>query len=382
MSSPTKKRVMFVDDERPVLNGLARTLRNRRDSWDITLLDEPKTAYRQLCDTTYDALVTDLRMPGMDGLELIARVQQHPQHRGMPVVVMTGVDDAELKEKALERGAIDLLNKPVSFRQLTARLDSLIRWKHRQDELEDLTAHLQGEVQRQQSLLARQRLEVVFRLGMVAEHRDTETGNHVVRVAAYSRLLAEALGLSREQQRSILLAAPLHDIGKIAVPDAILFKPGPLAPGEWAVMQKHCVFGEQILRGRASVMTPLLNWYQLETPDEGIDPLLDAAASIALTHHEKWDGSGYPLGLKDEDIPLFSRIVAVSDVFDAISTERPYKRAIDPREAAEMIRHGSGNHFDPQVVQAFDRVFDQLLAVARQIADSTDVFAREEAIPI
>ncbi|RMF86631.1 MAG: response regulator [Planctomycetota bacterium] len=375
-----KKHIMFVDDERPVLDSIARCLRRRRNEWDLDLVQDPEEACDRLAEESYDALVTDLKMPKMDGLELVSKVQEFPHNKNMPVVVLTGMDDDDLKERALESGAFDLLNKPVRSRQLTARIESLLKWKERQDELEQITDRLNEQIARQQALLARQRLEVVFRLGMVAEHRDTETGNHVVRVACFSRLIAETLGLPPEDQQMLLLASPLHDIGKIAIPDAVLLKSGPLTPGEWTLMQKHCIFGEQILRGRASVMAPLLNWYHCESPGDAVDPLLDTAAVIALTHHEKWDGTGYPIGLAGEKIPLVSRITAVSDVFDALTSRRPYKQAGTSEAAIDYLRRTSGRHFDPQVVAAFERRFDDIIALKEHIRDSADAFRLEESL--
>ena len=253
-----------------------------------------------MLDATYDAVVADVRMPGLSGMDLLERMQQTEKTRGVPVVMLTGLGDHELKGQALELGAMDLLSKPVDSRELIARLRSVLRLKDNLDDLRNANNLLEKKVHRQDLDLAHSRMNVVCRLGMAAEYRDEATGNHVVRVGCFSRVIAAQLGLSPAYQQMLLLAAPLHDIGKIGIPDNILLKDGPLTDEEWAVMQRHCEIGERIIRDRSKTVMPLFVEWQADgsaTARDGpepSDPVLEMAASIALNHHEWWDGSGYP----------------------------------------------------------------------------------------
>ena len=247
-----------------------------------------------------------------------------------------------------------------------------------QDDLRAMNEMLAEKVQRQNVDLAQSRMSVVCRLGMAAEFRDEDTGNHVIRVGCYSRAIAAAMGMPRSFLEMLLLAAPLHDIGKIGIPDSVLLKPGPLTDEEWAVMQRHCEIGECILREQSKVVVPLFDWYAVEPPAmketlENRDPVLEMAASIALTHHEKWDGGGYPRGLQGEAIPLESRIVAVADVFDALTSNRPYRPARPEEEALTIMEATVGSHFDPRVHAAFFRSLPEIRAIRARFADDNVV---------
>jgi len=369
-----KKRVLFVDDDQRMLDALRRTLARQNEDWALTFIRHPEIAWEALFKTAYDVVVLDIRMPGINGLELLDRMQRTEKTKDVPVVVLTGLNDRDLKRQALERGAMDLLNKPVDTGQLVARLRSLLRIKSYEDELRATNRLLSEKVRRQNLDLIHSRLSVFCRLGMAAEFRDEETGNHVIRVGCFSRAIAAALHMPRAFLEMILLAAPLHDVGKIGVPDSVLLKPGPLNDEEWAIMQQHCEIGERILRERSKVIIPLLDWYAAEPSslDEYLavcDPVMDAAASIALTHHEKWDGSGYPQGLSGESIPLESRIVAVADVFDALTSRRPYRAARPEEEALSIMSATVGSHFDPKVYQAFLNCLPEIRQLRERFAD-------------
>jgi len=245
---------------------------------------------------------------------------------------------------------------------------------------------LADQVRRQDDDLAQSRLSIVCRLGMAAEFRDEDTGNHVIRVGCYSRAVAAELGLPRPFLELLLLAAPLHDIGKIGVPDRVLLKPGPLTDDEWAIMQRHCEIGEHILRDQSKAMVPLLDWYaslSSSMPDgfDNHDPVLEMAATIALSHHEKWDGGGYPRGLIGEAIPLEARIVAVADVFDALTSNRPYRAARPEAEALSIMASTVGSHFDPRVHAAFVRALPEIRAIRDRFDDNrgTTFFTRPRA---
>ncbi len=374
--SDDKKRILLVDDEPLVLEFLRQSLRGPAADWEFSCAQRAKTAWLRLLEEPHDAVVTDVDMPDMSGLDLLAQIQNAPQTRHVPVVLVTGLVDDGLRAEALERGAADLMQKPLDARELSARLKSVLRWKSREDELKSVNRHLRETVERQSAALVRSRLNMVCRLGSAAEYRDTDTGNHVIRVGCYTRAVAAAMQVDRDTQDLLLLAAPLHDLGKIAVPDSILLKRGALNAEEWSTMQRHCVYGDQILRSRPKLLVPLMDEESGPTDlDQLSDPLLELAATIALTHHEKWDGGGYPLGLRGEQIPVASRIVAVCDVFDALTSQRPYKAAYPEAEAMKIMRNGSGGHFDPKVLAAFERVLPEIRSIRERFVDGVQVFA-------
>jgi putative two-component system response regulator len=376
------KQILLVDDDRAVLDSLRRMLYAERNVWELTLMDDPAAALDCLRDRQFDAAVLDVKMPGISGLELLSRMQQMERARDTPVVMLTGLADRDLKRRALELGAADLLTKPVEPADLVARLRSVLRLKACQDELKAYNDSLERRVEQRTTELFYSRLDIIWRLGKVAEQRDEDTGNHVVRVGFYSRLVAEALGAHHGFQESTFLAAPLHDIGKIGIPDRILLKRGALSPGELATMKQHCRIGERILREESRVGTAFFHWRAVNSQfatAEFQNPILEVAAEIALTHHERWDGKGYPQGLAREDIPLASRIVAACDVYDALTSTRPYRSAYGEAEALEMMQKESGKHFDPDVYKAFVKALPAVRSVRAQFPDTMTAPALEGA---
>jgi len=377
-----KKQILFVDDEPAVLDALRRMLHSQRHVWEPTLVDDAGEAAKHLRDGTFDAVVLDVKMPGIGGLELLSRIRHSERTRDVPVVMLTGLADRGLKRKALELGAADLLGKPLEAEDLFARLRNVLRLKSLQDELKARNQSLERSVEQRMTELFHSRLDIIWRLGKVAEQRDEDTGNHVVRVGFYSRIVAEALGMNHGFQESTFLAAPLHDIGKIGIPDRILLKRGALSPGEQATMRQHCRIGESILREESLVRRAFFHWRAVNSDfaaAEFSNPILDVAAEIALTHHERWDGKGYPQGLAGEEIPLVSRIVAVCDVYDALSSARPYRDTYPEDQAMEIIRDESGKHFDPQVHAAFVNSLPELQSIRKRFPDVTKAAALEEA---
>jgi len=376
-----KKRILFVDDDQAVLESLRRMLRRQRNVWEMTYVDHPATAWEQLLTKKFDTVVFDVKMPGISGLELLQRIGQTAKTRDVPAVMLTGLSDGALKRRALDLGAADLLNKPVEREDLLARLHSVLRLKSYQDELKAANGLLEQRVQERTEELSHSRLDIIWRLGKAAEHRDEETGNHVIRVGCISRVIAEALGKDHRFVETLFLAAPLHDIGKIGIPDTILQKRGPLGPGQWEVMRQHCVIGERILREDSRIRVAFHEWRGADsrTELEGFaNPLLNMAASIALTHHEKWDGTGYPQGLLGEEIPIESRIVAIADVFDAVTSRRPYKGPQSEEEALRIIHETAGSHFDPNVYGAFMRALSEIQAIRKRFADKAEVLPESE----
>lgn len=374
-----KKQILIVDDDQHILESLQGALHRYSEEWSVTYASQAEAAWEQLLEATYDAVVADVRMPGLSGMQLLERMQQTERTRGVPMVMLTGLGDKELKEQALELGAMDLLSKPIDMNELIARLRSVLRLKNDLDDLRQANNLLEERLHRQNLDLAHSRMNVVCRLGMAAEYRDEATGNHVVRVGCFSRAIAERLGLSQSHQQMLLLAAPLHDIGKIGIPDSILLKNGPLSDEEWVIMQRHCEIGARIIRERSKTVLPLLEWYDDEYPvaeesDEHIDPVLETAACIALNHHEWWDGSGYPRRLAGEQIPLDARIVAVADVFDALVSNRPYRPARSEEETLTIMDGTIGTHFDPQIYEAFRESLPLMREIHARFVDDVELF--------
>ncbi len=368
-------RLLFVDDEQRVLDALRRMLCGQRGIWDMICTTDPERAWQLLQNGSFQAVVSDINMPGMSGLDLLQRIKQSERLRAVPVVMLTGMDSRALKRQALDLGAADLLGKPVDPEDLVARLRSVLRLKAYEDQLAAANAELEARVQQRTAELYRSRTEVIWRLGKAAEYRDNETGNHVIRVGCTSRILAETLAMDREFVETLFLAAPLHDIGKIGIPDSILTKTGPLSEEEWKVMQTHCWIGVKIIQEDAWAEAALDQWMRRLRDEERIgpdNPILEMAASVALTHHEKWDGSGYPQKLAGEEIPIEGRIVAVADVFDALTSHRRYKAAYSEAEALRIMGESVRRHFDPQVYAALHKALPANRDFRKLFPDVTD----------
>jgi len=370
-----KKHILIVDDEQPVLDALRRMLHSHRDIWEITCVSRPEAAWELLLERRFDAVVSDIKMPGMSGLDLLTHIQQAERTKDLPVIMLTGLSTRELKRQALRLGAADLLNKPVEPEDLVARLRSVLRLKSYRDELKADNELLEQRVRQRTMDLYRARLDIIWRLGKAAEHRDDATGNHVIRVGCVSRVIAETLRMDRAFVETLFLAAPLHDIGKIGIPDDVLLKQGPLSPDEWRVMKQHCQIGARILREDCRAQTTFWEWRGLTSEPDGADsdnPVLEMGASIALMHHEKWDGTGYPRGLSGAAIPMESRIVSIADVFDALTSKRPYKDAYTEDQALEIIRNGAGTHFAPDVFMAFLDALPEIRSIRKRFADGAN----------
>jgi putative two-component system response regulator len=347
--------VLFVDDEPNVLDAYRRTLRSHEQVWKMKFLSRARKALTYLADHEVDTIVTDVQMPEMDGLEMIRQIREEHGRLDIPIIVVTGLGDAALKRRALDLGATDLLSKPVSREDLIARVQSALRIKSQQDELKTYSEKLEQQVAERTQELADSRLDVLWRLGKAAEYRDKDTGQHIIRVSLFCRALTKALGVERDWSEAIFLTSPLHDVGKIGIPDAILLKPGKLSDIEWEVMKTHCQTGVQILCDESLGMKIYRELQGCgDSARRQVVPLVQTAATIALSHHERWDGSGYPKGLMGEAIPLEGRIVALADVYDALSSRRPYKPALSEAEVIAVLKAEAGKHFDPVVHAAFE----------------------------
>jgi putative two-component system response regulator len=335
---------ILVIDDAPMNVALQCHLLGKIDHCTPISFLEPEAALRWCEEHIPDLVMVDFMMPVIDGVEFIRRFRCIYGCQDIPVLMITANDEVELRYQALEAGANDFLIKPIDKIEFLARTKNMLALRRNQRYLEDRAAWLDVEVRKATAEIRKREQETVLRLSKAADSRDPETGAHIVRMANYSRVIAEQLGLSAAQQQLILEAAPMHDIGKVGIPDHILLKPGKLSIEEFAIMKKHAMLGYQILAESQSEM-------------------LQVGAEIALSHHEKFDGSGYPQGLIGEEIPLFARIVAVADVFDALTSERPYKSAWDIDKALALLHEGAGSHFDPQCVAAFVADWPQILEI-------------------
>ena len=297
---------------------------------------KPEEALARLSQGAEDigVVVTDFEMPGMTGLDLIKAARSLDGFRNVPIVMVTSHDQRRLRRDSLSAGATDFLTKPCDPVEVKARVSNLLALRRALREEENRAEALAREVAAAVSVIEARESEIVARLARAAEHRDTDTGDHVARVSCHVRLIAQRLGYNEAACRKLALASTMHDVGKIAVRDAVLLKPGPLTPLEREEMTAHAQRGHDILDGSASDVVRL-------------------AAEIALSHHERWDGAGYPKGLIGSAIPIAGRIVAVADVFDALTSVRPYKKAWSREDALRYIAEGAGAQFDPSCVAAF-----------------------------
>lgn len=340
----TRSRILVIDDEPVNLRLVERTL--ALEGFDqVELVSDPRAGlhvYQQQC---FDLVLLDINMPGLSGLEVLETMLSQETELPPPVVMLSAQHDREHRLRALSLGARDFITKPFDRDELLMRVRNLLQLQLGLRMIQDQKNVLEELVQKRTQALYNSRLELVRRLGRAAEYKDEETGSHILRVSHGSALLAKAVGWDEQKVQLIFNAAPMHDIGKLGIPDAILQKPGRLDPEEFEQIKRHPLIGAELLDG--------------EHLD---DPLMQMARTIALTHHEKWDGSGYPFGLEADAIPLEGRIVAIIDVFDALTSTRPYKEPWSVDAAASMIKEGRGKHFDPQLVDLF---FDHFAQICR-----------------
>ena len=325
--------VMIVDDSRSSLLQLQNLTMQAADVRTAVFTD-PQAALAAASKQKYGVIIVDHIMPKMDGITLIRHLRALDHHDQIPIVMFTATTDVSVRLDALKAGATDFLSKSHDAIELKVKIRNLVRLAEAMQKVDDHVACLAREVEAAtRSLLAREE-EMIFRLSKAVEYRDNDTGDHTVRVARYSKLICEELGLPPDECRAIYLASPLHDLGKVAIPDSILLKPGRLDETETNTIRTHTQIGERILGDSTS-------------------DLMRLAAEIAGNHHERWDGQGYPRGLSGEAIPLCARIVAVADVFDALTTRRPYKQAMSFDEAMACLERERGRHFDPACLDAF-----------------------------
>lgn len=364
-------KIMIVDDEAFNTKIVKRFLQSAGYKNFVIETDSRKVIERCRVEKP-DVMLLDILMPELSGLDILRLREGDPEVERVGVIILSASDDSNIKREALDLGATDFLNKPVDTNELFPRVRNTLMIKSTQDHLENYAEVLEQQVALRTKELKESREQIIHCLARAAEFRDNETGQHVIRVGMYSRIIAEELGFPEDQAHNLELAAQLHDVGKIGIPDAILLNPKRLTQGEFEVMRGHCSIGKTIIDPLTENEKQL---YRQHTDMgagimEGADsPLLVLASTIAQTHHEKFNGKGYPLGLKGEEIPLEGRIVAVADVYDALSSSRPYKKAFSQEECLEIILKDRGEHFDPACVDAFFSRISDVMEVCEKYAD-------------
>jgi putative two-component system response regulator len=339
-------RVVIVDDSTSVVSFLESAI-GKIEGTTVCTFTKPLDALKELRTNDADLLLVDYTMPRMNGVELIRKVRRHAMTPDIPIIMLTSETDACVKLAAMEAGATEFVNKPIDTAELTIRVRNLMNLWCAQRQLAERTIKLEADIAAANRQIASQEEELIWRLSKAMSCRDGETAEHVARVATVAALIGGELGLDAKLVRTIYLACPLHDVGKIGIPDAILLKPGRLSAEEYDTMRQHSALGADILSDSSS-------------------PVIQMAARIAESHHEKWDGSGYPRGLRQDEIPIEGRVAAVADVFDALCSERPYKDPWPVDKAFQEIIRCSGSHFDPACVAAFCRQWQKIRELYRE----------------
>ncbi|MEQ1590052.1 MAG: HD domain-containing phosphohydrolase [Gallionella sp.] len=343
--------VVVIDDEFTSRVILERVANSIQKNITVKAFGEPTTAMAWIRENQPDLILIDYMMADMTGLEAVKQMREITLLEGVPIVMVTSTEDRDIRYQALDAGASDFITKPIDPFECRIRCRNLLYLRLQQKVILRHTLSLEQQISNATRQIHAREQETLLRLAKAGEFRDTDTGNHVLRMAKYSYLIGQALGMSEEHCKLIELAAPMHDIGKIGIPDHILLKPSSLSANEWAVMKTHPTIGHQILHGSPS-------------------KYLSLGAEIALAHHEKFDGSGYPNGTKGESIPIAARIVAVADVFDALTSERPYKKKWTNEAALEYLTTNSGSHFDPLCVQAFMAQLNRVETIQLKLSDT------------
>lgn len=338
---PPRKKILIVDD---VPENIQILIEAVRDEYSVIAATSGEKALAlSVVEPLPEIILLDVMMPGMDGYELCSRLKQNQKTAGIPVMFITTMNEDMNEERGLDLGAVDYITKPINPSLVKKRIRNQIELKQYRDHLELLVKERTAEIHET-------RLDIIRILGRAAEYKDNETGIHIIRMSRYCEKIAMAYGLDSKSAELLLNASPMHDVGKIGIPDNILQKPGRLDDSEREIMNRHAHMGYKIIGRHKS-------------------EILSLAAVIAYEHHEKWDGTGYPRGLKGEEISIFSRIVAIADVFDALTSKRVYKDAMPVEHAIDLIINEKGKHFDPDVADAFLSIIPAILEVRQEHSD-------------
>lgn len=353
-------KILAVDDQEFNLDLIELAFMERVDIEIKRAVNGKEALDILFSDPTYRVILLDLAMPIMNGFETLENLKKNPVLSQIPVIVVTA--NAEEKHRALREGASDFLAKPIDVEELKLRTLNYSKIKEYQDDLSNMNHLLEAkvrertaELQEALALAKKTEYEISARLGKASEYRDLETGMHIKRMSHYSAKLAELYGLNADEVELVLYASPLHDIGKVAIPDQILLKPGRFTPEEFEIMKLHATLGGKMLES------------------DGHYPVIEAGRIIALQHHERVDGKGYPLGLKGDQIHIYARIVSIADVFDALSSERVYKKAFSIEKTVEILQEGIGSHFDEALVTLFIEHLDEFLKIKEAFPDEEEV---------
>jgi putative two-component system response regulator len=351
-------RILAVDDDPRNLRLIESIL--RPEGYEIELAGSGEAALAAAQERPPDLILLDVMMPGMNGFDVAARLKERAQTRAVPIIMVTSLTDRASRLAALDMGAEDFLSKPIDRAELWARVRNLLRLKEYSDQLADQARLLEERVRERSSQLTESYRQTIKTLNRAASYRDEETGAHVKRISFYCVELGELMGMDSEFCSTIYYASPMHDLGKIAIPDRVLLKPGSLDPGEWEIMKTHAAVGAKML-------------------EDGDSPYLNMGREIAMSHHERWDGTGYPQGLRGDQIPFAARLMGIADVYDALRSRRCYKPPFEHERAVEIITQGDGRtrpeHFDPAVLDAFRKCHLTLRGIYEENADDDDAVA-------
>jgi two-component system response regulator RpfG len=346
-----QRKVLIVDDESTGRTILAKIIQQAEEDVVVESFDNPLQALQWLDNNHPDLIITDYRMPDINGVEMIRKIRARPACQDIPIMMITVVSERSVRYDALEAGATAFLTRPIDQIECRTSCRNLLKLHEQQTIIQDRADWLARQVEVATQQIVSREHETLLRLAKAGEYRDEVTGNHVVRMAKYSREIGEALGLSAKECDEIEYAAPMHDIGKIGIQDHILLKPGKFEPEEWVKMQEHTRIGHAILSNSQS-------------------RYIQSGSIIALNHHERFDGSGYPNGIAGKNIPLVARIVAVADVYDALISPRPYKKAWSTADAQDYLHKQAGSQFDPICVEAFFERLDNIGNIHKTFRDS------------
>ncbi|RMF95519.1 MAG: response regulator [Candidatus Schekmanbacteria bacterium] len=351
-------KIVVVDDEKIVRDSISLILNS--EEYQVMTFSSAHEAIDEIKKNNVSLVLTDVKMPGLSGLQFLEKIKN--MNRDIPVILMTGFPEMNMAIQAIKAGAFDFLAKPFRHDYLKASVQRAVEYyrlvkfeKEYKRSLERAVAEKTKELEKTMENLKTVSRELIQRLGIAAEYRDQETGNHISRMSLYTRCLAKEMKLSADFIENIAVASKMHDIGKVGIPDAILLKKGPLTKEEFEIMKTHTIIGEDIL-------------------GHSTNEIMNMASSIALNHHEKWDGSGYPRGISGTNIPIEGRIVMICDQYDALRSERPYKKSLSHTETMKILVQGDGRtdsekHFDPAVLKAFKNVADEFEEIYRSNSD-------------
>ncbi len=343
-------RILIVDDQKLHALFLKEVL-GQAGYKNVSYLTDPFKVFPAVHELRPDLIILDILMPHLDGFQVMEKLHDFRVGHYLPILALSAEKSSEVRLRALQSGANDFINKPYENLEILIRIQNMIEMRNLHMVVEDQNKILEAKVQERTKELSDSHLEIIRRLAQAAEFRDNDTGLHIIRMSQYCAKFGETLGLNDSECDLLLHASPLHDVGKIGIPDSILLKPGPLTVPEYEIMKTHTTIGAKLLSGSNS-------------------PTMKMAQTIALTHHEKWDGSGYPRQLKGDAIPVIGQIAGLCDVFDALTSERPYKKAWTPEEALKELVNQKGKHFNPVFVDRFIEVFAEIEAVRNRSSEN------------